>query len=394
MKTRKIVPLVLVLLLLLESCTASTISNPTDAAVWSAEALAEAVLSSVGLSPDALEQLEDADQSFYLTELYGLPEGAWEDCALYRAGGASAVEVAVIVLEEEADAQAALDGLKGYLTAREGDFTGYAPEQADLVAHAAAVREGRYLALLICEDPEVAQTAFLQCLDGQAAPVPTPSMAPSPVATAQPVSPPGTPVTYPGRYDYRQPNLDDMTLYDTSAILSAWDSGDASALSKLDRAILDRATQVLNAILSPGMTSYEKERAVYQWLTDNVVYDHDHYNPLVELDPNSFNPYGPLRNGKGVCLGFATTFQLLMDLSGVECITVVGAAFQSQEDHAWNMVRLNDTWYCVDATWDAGDAPDTWRYFNVTSDKMSKTNHQWDYNQIPEATATDGGLPA
>ena len=91
----------------------------------------------------------------------------------------------------------------------------------------------------------------------------------------------------------------------------------------------------------------------------------------------------------GICLGFATTFQLLMDMADVECITVVGAAFNSAEYHAWNMVKLEGEWYCVDVTWDEGNTV-AWkhRYFNVTSDFMRQTDHQWDYENTPEATAT------
>ena len=30
-------------------------------------------------------------------------------------------------------------------------------------------------------------------------------------------------------------------------------------------------------------------------------------------------------------------------------------------------------------------------YFNVTSDFLADTDHQWDYDSVPEATAEDGG---
>ena len=111
-----------------------------------------------------------------------------------------------------------------------------------------------------------------------------------------------------------------------------------------------------------------------------------------KVSPHSFTPYGPLIAGKGVCLGFATTFQLLCELSGVECITVVGAAYRSLDDHAWNMVRLNGAWYCADPTWDEGQSdPENWIYFNVTSEFMAQHEHQWAYESVPFATATDGG---
>ena len=105
-----------------------------------------------------------------------------------------------------------------------------------------------------------------------------------------------------------------------------------------------------------------------------------------------------LVGGYGICLGYATTFQLLMDLAGVECITVVGASYGSTSDHAWNLVRLEGEWYAVDPTWNdptggenvAGEAGSRLhhRYFNVTSDYLRDTDHQWDYLSVPEATGT------
>ena len=203
---------------------------------------------------------------------------------------------------------------------------------------------------------------------------------------------PEEPALFEGRTPYVDPNIDDMTLYDTSAILSAWENGDRSALSGKDAAILSAAEAVLKETVTDGMTDYEKELAVYTWLTAHVTYDWDHQSNPKRMDKDSYDPYGALINRKAVCLGFATAFQLLMDLSGVECITVVGAAFSSREDHAWNMVRLDGDWYCVDATWDMAVPPEYFGYFNVTSEHMALTDHQWNYSAVPEATAADRGV--
>jgi transglutaminase/protease-like cytokinesis protein 3 len=199
-----------------------------------------------------------------------------------------------------------------------------------------------------------------------------------------------------GRYPYTQPGLDDMTLYDTAPILAAWTSGDTAALSDRDRVILEKCRAVIDQVITADMSDYEKEAAIYCWVTTHGVYDYDHYDPQAELDPDSYNPYGLLTNGKGVCLAFATTFQLFLDLLEVECITVVGASYRSSEDHAWNMVRLDGQWYCVDPTWDLNSwdesmgtyldyVRDDCTYFNVTSQYMAETDHQWDYTAVPEA---------
>ena len=376
---RRILSLTLTLLLLLAACVPA--QPATSQAALSADEVARAVLAACGEDPERLttleEQLGGGDVTAYLDDFYGLPAGSWDDCAVYLSPDpVSAFEVSVFRLTAQADADAVLEGLEAYRLDRQGAFTGYAPDQAALAEGGAAVLSGGgdYTALLICEDADAARDAFYAALEQSA---PTVS---SPAAT-------NDPAVYAGRVPYTDPGVDDMTVYDTSAILAAWRSGDPSSLSEHDRVIYDRASAVLEEVLSDGMSGYEKERAIYTWLTANVAYDYDHYSLFAQVSRDSFTPYNPLVEGKGVCLGFASTFQLLMDMAGVECLTVVGAAFDSREDHAWNMVRLDREWYCVDATWDTGVPEGYWSYFNVTSDYMAATDHQWDYASVPEATA-------
>ncbi len=365
----------------------------------------EGILQALGREAGDLEEISGEDADFYLTELYGLPEGSWEDAAICRAGGTEVFEIAVILLAGT-DTETALSGLESYREARQGDFTGYAPEQAAIAAAAKTASQGRYAALLICEEPDTALDAFAALTSGTAGiPIPpepeipeTPEETEDPEADPvspepeQPADPQGPePVTYPGRKPYTQPGQEDMAPYDSSAVLAAW-RGETRQLTETDAAILEAASAVLAEIVTEDMTPAQKERSIYSWLVGSVAYDQSHYDPLTGADRNSYTPYSPLLEGKGVCLGFASTFQLLLDMCGVECLTVVGAAYSSREDHAWNMVRLNGNWYCVDPTWDAGRADSRlWLFFNVTSNWMAMTDHQWDYSAVPEAEAEDGG---
>ncbi len=307
------------------------------------------------------ETLDEETLRYYLTELYGLEEGSWSDCALYRAGGARAFEIAILRMRDDQAVTAAHEALEDYIQRREGDFTGYEPEEATIVRQAVTLSVGTDVALLICQDAAVVKEAFLG-IDA-----------------------------YRQRIPFAPPKRDDMTLYDTSAILSAWESGDRTGLGEKDAAILALAEAVLAETISPEMSAYEKEKAIYRWITANVAYDDDHYDPLAKLSPDSSTPYGPLHSGKGICIGFAVTFQLLLDMAGVECVTIVGSSFSNGEDHAWNMVRLNGRWYCADTTWDKARDEANWAYFNCTSQWMADTDHQWDYANTPEATALDQG---
>lgn len=331
------------------------------------------------------EYYTDAEMNALLSDFYGLEDLTWYDAAIVRMEGVRAFELAVLSVPKE-EQKTVVTAFQEHLLDRQGAFTGYEPEQAALAENGRVITRGQEVALLICENVSDAQDAFESCYgDGRFAEGTPDFLLPMPEVLPN------------GRYAYTDPGKEDMTVFDNSAILSAWRSGDNSALSKEDKQVLAAAKKVLEECVTPDMSDYDKELALYAWLTGNVVYDQSHYEK--EGAPRtSYEPYGPLLKGKGVCLGYATTFQLLMDMADIECITVTGAAFYSREHHAWNMVKLNGEWYCVDSTWDLRpginqDGELVYNYFNVTSDWMAFADHQWDYDSVPEATAEDFGRP-
>ncbi|MBQ3427108.1 MAG: hypothetical protein IJH37_08195 [Clostridia bacterium] len=63
---------------------------------------------------------------------------------------------------------------------------------------------------------------------------------------------------------------------------------------------------------------------------------------------------------KAVCEGYTQTFQLILNKLGIDNIFVTGKAGKSNEDHAWNMVRMpNDSFYYFDITWEDVNAYQT-----------------------------------
>ena len=412
-RLRMLLPM-LMLYLSLAACGGGGGAEITPAADVTAAQAAQAVWNS---QPDreGLEALEGDGLSGHLADFCGLED--WEEGAVYAASGVDAREITVVLLPDEDAAQAAGERLEVYRQSRQGDFFGYAPEEAERLDKAAVLTAGRFAALLVCEDMDAARSAFEAALAGEPVfapvhtqtpdPAPSPSEPPEPTRTlpepASPPSPSPDPEPTPagvlnpdldvsGFVPYVQPNASVMELYDTSAIQRAWESGDDSGLSDKDREILERCREVLGEVLTEGMSAYEMELAVHDWLVEWGSYDRTVYDNLNHSGRTGYrDPWGMLVGGYGNCLGYSSTFQLLMDLSGVECITVVGAAFGSREDHAWNMVKLDGEWYCVDVTWDdpTGAARNGrhHRYFNVTSAYLRETDHQWDYRNVPEATA-------
>ena len=423
--------------LVLAACGGQEAVTPSPADVTAAELARTVAESQEDLA--GLPALEGEDLTDHLSAFCGLTD--WEDGAVYAAGGMDAREITVVLLSDEASAETAADTLENYRLERQGDFFGYAPEEADRLDRAVVLQRGQYAALLVCDDPEAARESFDACLAGELPPpveeettLPTPSEEPEatqvlapetetpepePSPTPEPEPTPSEPPEETERpilnpdldtsdfVPFTAPNDANMEIYDTSAIRAAWETGDEEGLSDKDAAILEQCRAVLGELITEDMTDFQKELAVHDWIVEHGSYDQTvHNNPGHSGRTGYRDPYGILVGGYGNCLGYSTTFQLLMDLCDVECITVVGAAFDSMEDHAWNMVRLDGEWYCVDVTWDDptmgnGNTNSVvrHRYFNVTSQHMRDTDHQWDYLYVPEATATQyrwdgaGALP-
>ena len=115
-------------------------------------------------------------------------------------------------------------------------------------------------------------------------------------------------------------------------------------------------TQVQN------LSDYEKERRIHDLLIEKIEYDKG-------ADMNQ-SAYSALVEGKSVCAGYARAYQDLMQRMGIPCYYCTGFA---GEDHAWNIVALDDGYYNVDVTWD--DTPGgEYDYFNKT-DKQYEDTH-------------------
>lgn len=101
-------------------------------------------------------------------------------------------------------------------------------------------------------------------------------------------------------------------------------------------------------------SDYEKEKYVHDKLIEKVS-----YHLGAEMNQSA---YSALINGQTVCAGYARAFQYLMQQLGIPCYYCTGYA---GEEHAWNIVALDDGYYNVDVTWDDSDGG-YYDYFNKT----------------------------
>lgn len=160
------------------------------------------------------------------------------------------------------------------------------------------------------------------------------------------------------------------SYYDSTPISQAYLSGNTANLDDKQLEIYNKAVSAIEKLITLDMNDYEKELAVHDYIVGCSSYDEAHLNALGIGLPNSDNPYGCLINGKAICSGYSTTFQLFMDMLEIPCKTIYATDFEG-DDHSWNIVQIGESWYYVDACWDDPipdftDRPVRHKYFNVS----------------------------
>lgn len=407
-------------------CACQAREEPPVQTAWSESQIARALWDSQG-EGEAAGNIVSGGEEFaaYLTDYYRIaPEGVQGGAVLY-AGGVSAREIAVLRLADEEAAGEAETALNAYIHDRAGAFAGYVPEEYAVLEQSGTVSRGAYVALLICPDQGAAREAFAACFtdpppeeppqpavpavaptqepleDGPSAgeqpepePIPEPEPEPEPVPEPTP-EPEPEPVPEPTPEPEPEPEPAPWQ-YDRERLVSAWRSGERAGLATEDLEILAVLEQ-LPALADDTLSAYDRELALHDWMVDWGEYDPGalSHDPVGEPILHNDDPYGFLVGRKGICRGYASTFQLLMELCGIECVTVRGTSHAGESEHAWNLVKLEGAWYAVDVTWDDPVAsfpvPGSMshRYFNVTSEYLRRTDHQWDAADVPEAEGTD-----
>lgn len=120
-------------------------------------------------------------------------------------------------------------------------------------------------------------------------------------------------------------------------------------------------------------TDWEKEKFVHDFICENVRYD-----KLKKA--YSHEIIGPLGQGVGVCEGIAKAVKVLCDALGIWCMIAIcgnnpekGIKYR----HTWNIVKINGTYYHLDATFDLSLSHGEIRYdyFNL-NDKNIFRDHE------------------
>ena len=181
---------------------------------------------------------------------------------------------------------------------------------------------------------------------------------------------------------------DDVTISDlytvrsTQAISKAYLADRSTGLDAKQKEVLDLASATLKNIIKKDMTTFQKEKAVYNWMCKNLEMAETSQVNIPVSSSQIDEPYGVLKTGTGVPVGFATTFRMFMEMLEIPCKVVHDTAFTN----AWNMVQLDDeNWYHVDVGADITYG--NFENFNM-NENVASYKHTWDTEFFPASTGT------
>lgn len=178
-------------------------------------------------------------------------------------------------------------------------------------------------------------------------------------------------------------------VYNTySSIESSYTSNlrvDLNIIRKYSEEDINRIDKRLDEII------IEQEINNYSDIKDKIKVFHDYIantnrydQEMAENRESSYHSdtaIGALFEGKSICSGYSDAMSLFLDKLGLDNVRI------ATEEHVWNAVLIDGTWYHIDLTWDdpivtnGGDIIQ-YDYFLITTDELNnKDDDEHDYNK-------------
>ncbi len=146
-----------------------------------------------------------------------------------------------------------------------------------------------------------------------------------------------------------------------------------------------KVESVEEEIWQDDMSVDEKIKEAHNYIINNSKYDSDRSDNNI-VNYKSDTAYGTLLEGYSLCGGYTDAMELFLEDLSVKSYKI------ASENHIWNAVYLDDTWYHLDLTWDdpiTTDGSDVLEYnfFLITTSELKvleAEQHNYDTNVYSE----------
>ncbi len=154
------------------------------------------------------------------------------------------------------------------------------------------------------------------------------------------------------------------------------------------QAIDEVVDSLMTSILTDGMSEEEQIKAIHDYIINHTKYDKERSDNKIKKYHSDI-AYGALIEHYAICGGYADSMKIFLDRLGIENFKI------ASENHIWNFVKVDGTWYHLDLTWDdpvtdTGEDILEYDYFLITTEELltrENDQHIYDQNVYIEAAA-------
>ena len=113
--------------------------------------------------------------------------------------------------------------------------------------------------------------------------------------------------------------------------------------------IKDYIKTFIDLNIKDEMSNYDKIKLFHDYVINNTVYDKDKIQ-------ESYTAYSLITTGKSICGGYSDIMAIYLNMLGIQNYKI------TSDNHVWNLVNLDGSWYHLDLTWDDPVASDGNQY--------------------------------
>lgn len=145
----------------------------------------------------------------------------------------------------------------------------------------------------------------------------------------------------------------------------------------------------INENINNSISDKDKIKIFHDYIINNTKYDSNYkINSDKKIYTGTpYNAYGILTEGKGICGGYSDIMAIYLNKLGIKNYKI------SSEEHIWNYVYVDNSWYHLDLTWDdpvtnTGEDMLIYDFFLISSNQLEKketSQHNYDKTLYLEA---------
>ncbi len=113
--------------------------------------------------------------------------------------------------------------------------------------------------------------------------------------------------------------------------------------------INNKIEEIKTQIITSEMDNNNKIKVFHDFIINSTIYDIDRANNMnsdIYKNSNTHTAFGLLQQRKALCGGYSDIMSIYIYQLGIPNIRI------SADNHVWNLVNINDSWFHLDATWD------------------------------------------